>query len=78
MKRAPKDQPLYVDAIEAGRARLLLGDEAFTIPARLLPADAREGSWIRLSIAVVPAPPSRAAALRAKLAKDDPGGPIKL
>jgi hypothetical protein len=78
MKKAPQEQPLFVDAIEAGRARLLLGEEAFTIPARLLPKGAREGSWIRLSAAVVPAPPSRAAAIRAKLAKDDPGGPIKL
>jgi hypothetical protein len=67
-----------VDAIEAGRARLVLGEEAFTVPARLLPKGAREGSWIELSGRVVPAPPSRAAAIRRKLAKDDPGGPIKL
>jgi hypothetical protein len=81
MKRAPgKDPPLhvYVDAIEAGRARLVLGEETFTVPARLLPKGAREGSWIRLSGKVVPAPASDAAAVRRKLARDDPGGPIKL
>jgi hypothetical protein len=69
---------LLVDAIEDGHARLVLDDAAFTVPARLLPKDAREGTWIRLTIGVVPAPPSRAASIRRKLAKDDPGGPIKL
>jgi hypothetical protein len=79
MKRsAPNDPLLFVDAVEDGRARLLLGEETFTIPARLLPKGAREGSWIRLSGSVVPAPRSDAAAIRKKLARDDPGGPIKL
>ena len=78
MRRAAPGQRVFVDAIEAGRARLVLGEEAFTVPARLLPKGAREGSWIELSGRVVPAPPSRAAAIRRKLAKDDPGGPIKL
>ncbi|HVU50860.1 MAG TPA: hypothetical protein VHL80_09245 [Polyangia bacterium] len=68
----------YVDAVEAGRARLVADDDVFTIPARLLPAGAREGSWIELAVGIVPAPPSAAAAIRRKLAKDDPGGPIKL
>jgi hypothetical protein len=83
-KREPKGAareatPLvFVDALEAGRARLVLDDETFTVPARLLPAGAREGSWLRWSARVVPAPPSAAAALRKKLARDDPGGPIKL
>jgi hypothetical protein len=69
---------LYVDAIENDRARLVLDEDAFTVPARLLPDGAREGSWIRLSGRVVPAPPSDAAKIREKLARDDPGGPIKL
>jgi hypothetical protein len=69
---------LFVDAVEQGRARLVLDDEAFTIPARLLPRGAREGAWIQLSIGVVPAPASDAAALRKKLARGDRGGPIKL
>jgi hypothetical protein len=69
---------LFVDAIENGQARVMLDEEAFTVPARLLPKEAREGSWIRLSLGVVPAPPSQAEAIRKKLARDDPGGPIKL
>jgi hypothetical protein len=69
---------LFVDAIEDGQARLLLDEEAFTVPARLLPRGARAGVWIRLTGSVVPAPPSRADAIRKKLARDDDGGPIKL
>jgi hypothetical protein len=77
-KTADKDPALFVDAIEGGRARLLLGEEAFSFPARLLPKGAREGSWNRLSGRVVSAPRSDAAAIRRKLARDDPGGPLKL
>jgi hypothetical protein len=77
-KPPPRRAVVYVDAIEAGRARLVLDADAFTIPARLLPEGAREGSWIELEARIVPAPPSRAGTIRKKLAKDDPGGPIKL
>jgi hypothetical protein len=77
--RAPsKPARLFIDEIDAGRARLVLDEEVFAIPARLLPRGARAGQWVSLSIGVVPSPPSRAAAIRRKLAKDDPGGPIKL
>lgn len=76
--KAPTAVDLYVDAIEDGHARLVLDEESFTVPARLLPEGAREGTWIRLSGRVVNAPPSDAAAIRKKLARDDPGGPIKL
>jgi hypothetical protein len=75
---APRCSLVYVDAIEAGHARLVLDDDAFTVPARLLPDGAREGSWLELEARIVPAPASRADAIRKKLAKDDPGGPIKL
>ena len=73
-----KEALLFVDAIEGGQARLLLDEEAFTVPASLLPPGAREGTWLRLSLRVVPAPPSRADAIRKRLARDDDGGPIKL
>jgi hypothetical protein len=69
---------LFVDAIEDGHARLVLDGEAFTVPTRLLPAAAREGTWLRLSLVVTDAPPSDADAIRKKLARDDPGGPLKL
>ena len=76
-----KDQPLlFVDAIEAGTARLLLGADAFDVPARLLPAGTKEGSWLRLSFEAAPAPPAAddGGALRRKLGQDDDGGDIKL
>jgi hypothetical protein len=71
---------LFVDAVENGRARLLLGREAFEVPAALLPQGAREGSWLRWSLALAPAPPDddQAAALRAKLGRGDDGGDIDL
>jgi hypothetical protein len=68
---------LFVDAIEAGSARLLLGERAFNVPAALLPDDAREGSWVELSVQVVP-PASDPDDRRRKMGSDDPGGPIRL
>lgn len=76
MKQA--DPLLFVDAIESGTARLLLGVEAFSVPARLLPPGAKEGSWVRLSFELAPTPPDEADALRRKLGRDDDGGDIKL
>jgi hypothetical protein len=71
---------LFVDAIENGRARLLLGRDAFEVPAALLPPGAREGSWLRWSLALAPAPADddQGAALRAKLGRGDDGGDIDL
>ena len=72
------DTLAFVDAVEAGQARLLVGEVAFTVPATLLPASAREGTWLRLSAVVVPAPPDDAETTRKRLAADDPGGDLKL
>jgi hypothetical protein len=72
-----KTTAVFVDAVEDGRARLLLGSDAFTVPAALLPDDAGEGSWLQLSTTVTP-PQADPDALRRKLGRDDPGGPIKL
>ena len=71
---------LFVDAIEGGRARLLLGADAFTIPASLLPPGAVEGSWLRLSLRLTAAPPeeAEAEATRRRLGADDDGGDLKL
>jgi hypothetical protein len=69
---------LFVDAIEGERARLLLGVDAFDVPARLLPRGAKEGSWLRPSFDLVPAPPDSGAALRRRLGAGDDGGDIKL
>jgi hypothetical protein len=72
------DVLLFVDAIEGDRARLLLGAEAFEVPRRLLPADAKEGAWVRAAFSVAPSPPDEGAALRNKLGGADDGGDIKL
>ena len=78
--KAPAPPLLFVDAVEDGRARLLLGRDAFDVPAALLPRGAREGSWLRWSMALAPAPPDddQGSALRAKLGRDDDGGDIDL
>jgi hypothetical protein len=78
--KTPAPPLLFVDAVEDGRARLLLGRDAFEVPAALLPRGAREGSWLRWSMALAPAPPDeeQGSALRAKLGRDDDGGDIDL
>ena len=72
-----KTTPVFVDAVEEGYARLELGEQAFTIPAALLPDGAGEGSWLQLTMTVTP-PQADPEALRRKLGSDDPGGPLKL
>jgi hypothetical protein len=72
------DRLLFVDQIDNGWAHLLLGEEAFDVPVRLLPAGTKEGSWLRWSFAVAPAPPDQGAAIRRKLQQGDDGGDIKL
>ena len=78
--KSPAPPLLFVDAVEDGRARLLFGRHAFEVPAALLPRGAREGSWLRWSMALAPAPPDeeQGSALRAKLGRDDDGGDIDL
>jgi hypothetical protein len=72
-----KTTAVFVDAVENGRARLLIGDEAFTVPVALLPDGAREGTWLKVSATVTP-PQVDPDVLRRKLGRGDPGGPIKL
>jgi hypothetical protein len=72
------DTLLFVDQIENGWAHLLLGEDAFDVPARLLPAGTTEGTWLRWSFAVAAAPPDAGAAIRRKLQQGDDGGDIKL
>ena len=72
------DALLFVDQIENGWAHLLFGEDAFDVPARLLPAGTKEGAWLRWSFATAPAPPDVGAAIRRKLQQGDDGGDIKL
>lgn len=68
---------VFVDAVEDGCVRLLLREEAFTVPAELLPDGAHEGSWVKVTSALAP-PQADPEPLRSNLGRDDPGGPIKL
>jgi hypothetical protein len=72
------DTLLFVDQLENGWAHVLLGEDAFDVPARLLPAGVKEGTWLRWSFAVAPAPADVGAAIRRKLQQGDDGGDIKL
>ena len=69
---------LFVDEVDEESARLLRGDESFSLPVSLLPEGVREGDWLELTVVRVPAPPSDTEERRKRLAGDDPGGPIKL
>ena len=69
---------VFVDEVEDLVGRLVLGDQVFHLPRVLLPADAHEGQWLRISIALTPAPPDNSAAVRKRLGESDPGGDISL
>ncbi|MES1166096.1 MAG: hypothetical protein ABUR63_10075 [Verrucomicrobiota bacterium] len=75
----PDASLLFVDAIEADSARLIgPGGVAFTVPSRLLPAGAKEGSWLRAGFVLTDGPPDDAAEVRRRLGRGDDGGDIKL
>jgi len=72
------DTLVFIDEIEEQVARLTAGERIFHLPLALLPTDAHEGQWLRLTVALVAAPPEDQADLRDRLGRNDPGGPIKL
>lgn len=80
----PRLTPVFLDGLEAGVARLLVPDESgewrtFHLPAKVLPGDAREGSWIELAVRSIPPPPGHEGkALRDKLGSGDDGGNLTL
>lgn len=69
---------LFVDEVEGARVRVLLGERALEVPLELLPPGVREGDWVQMEVGIIPAPPSDTEERRRHLAKDDPGGPLKL
>jgi hypothetical protein len=73
-----KENIVFIDEIADQVARLVLDEQVFHLPRALLPEQAHEGQWLRISAALTPAPPSGGAALRQRLGKNDPGGDIKL
>ena len=80
----PRVTPVFLDGIEAGVARLLVEDEAgewrtFHLPAKVLPEDAHEGSWIELAVRTIAPPPGYEGKLRRdKLGSSDDGGNLTL
>jgi hypothetical protein len=69
---------LFVDAIEDDDAWLLVGEKRHRVPRAILPVDAREGSWLRLSLGQAPPEAKDIQARRAHLLRGDPGGKVKL
>jgi hypothetical protein len=69
---------VFIDEVEDLVARLVLNEQVFHLPRALLPADAREGQWLRISVTLTPAPPDDSAALRKRMGESDPGGDISL
>jgi hypothetical protein len=69
---------LFVDAVEDDDAWLLLGDQRLRVPRAILPPEAGEGSWLRLSLDDGPAEAKQIESRRALLLRNDPGGKIKL
>lgn len=87
MSEAPVTTRAFVDGVAGGVARLVVGGtdgtEAHTIelPASLLPASVREGSFIELRITPLPPEDQQATdseKLRRQLSQDDDGGDITL
>ena len=70
----------FVDAIDHGTVRVIVGGRAFSLPTEVLPAGATEGQWIEWTTRIIPPPPATAKAEeeRRRLSADDDGGDIKL
>jgi hypothetical protein len=69
---------LFIDEIEDDEAFVLLGEKRWSLPRALLPAGAKEGSWLRLAVDSSQKLGEEIEARRARLLRKDPGGNIKL
>lgn len=83
-KATSRSVNVYIDAVESDVARVLFqhgADEwrGHNLPAAILPAGAKEGSWLKLSLKTIPAPEGmKTPKLRDKLGRRDKGGDIIL
>jgi hypothetical protein len=68
----------FVDAVDGGTARLLVGETGLSVPLQLLPPGIAEGSWVELVVRHASAPPNDTADRRHRLADDDDSGDLKL
>jgi len=69
---------LLVDEIEDEDAWLLAGEKRYRVPRELLPAAAREGTWLRWTIDQAPGETRDMESRRERLTRADPGGKVKL
>ena len=70
---------LFVEEFEDDEVTVLLGERRLNIPRALLPVDARQGSWLRLSVDHThPDRGEDVEARRARRLQNDPGGDIEL
>lgn len=69
---------LFVDELDGGFARVLVDEQVLTLPVGVLPAGVREGDWVQMDVGIIDPPPGDTDERRRRLAKDDPGGPLKL
>lgn len=69
---------LFIDAIDGDDAWILLGEQRHRMARALLPRDAREGTWLRLSVDATQGRTTTQAieTLRERMLRD--GGPGKL
>jgi hypothetical protein len=74
------DVSLFIDAIEDDEVVVLLGEKRHRLPRALLPAGAKEGTWLRLAIDLSSSSSVGKAieAERRRLVGADNGGNIKL
>jgi Protein of unknown function (DUF3006) len=72
------DVSLFIDAIEDDEVAVLLGEKRYRLPRALLPAAAKEGTWLRLTIDSSSKVGAAIEAERARLVGSDNGGNIKL
>lgn len=75
--------PATIDSIEEALARLVLEDgTSLQLPASLLPAGAREGDHVTISLQLDPgatrAAKERVEKIRGRLSSEDDGGDLKL
>ena len=78
-----KQTTVFLDRIEGGEAVLVFDDDdARELPASALPASAKEGDWLVLTLAVDPKLTQErrddVEALRQRLGQDDDGGDLSL
>lgn len=72
------DIRLFIDAIEDDEAVVIVGEKTYRVPRAVLPAGAKEGSWLRLVVDTSSTVGAEIDIQRTRLVGSDDGGDIKL